>query len=656
MSKPAISCSATWLAVTALLLAACQPRQGEQDKGKSEATPADKSADKGADKAAEPDPFAAAIAKNLPSVPDPTIVAASGPASGAGSAAEIMASLDNAAFRDRAVAFVREVAAGGASVTCTLPLTTPQPLPVSVWLFHGGAVAGRGQSAATEMCVALEDATRRAIAAAGAVQGDANHQRLAQGRFVVELSDRNYALVEHEGKGLELTQGLVPVRVLDKALLRRRIDEGKAYLLRVIEDRPGPGLGGVHKYYHAPTDSFENRVHTIYTASTIYTLLALHAHDKDESLREPIDRAAKFLLSMQSNAPGERSHGAFHYSFDLAKQEPEAKFVVGTTSKTIFTLIELHRLTRDKKYLDVARRAADWLLTMQRPDGRVSSYLRKKPSGSWVVSRKESMLYTGQVLSALSRLYEATRDTKYLGAASHTARYLANEVASKGCYLGDDYRKPNPISSSWALLSLFDFARASGDAELKQTVYRCASELMDRQIRDPDDVYRHGRWRGSLSSSGNGWLAEVLAVLYLDCKKNDPSDCARLHDAIVHVIRLLMQYTYSPESSFVVRNPERARGGVFWNTLDRYVRTDSVCHAMNAYVFMIDHLADGALVEVPEPPLAERLRLQGAPPRPAGGEDEEATPDGEDEEGTGPGDGDEPGESGEGEEAGEAAE
>jgi hypothetical protein len=268
---------------------------------------------------------------------------------------------------------------------------------------------------------------------------------------------------------------------------------------------------------------------------------------------------------------------------------------------------------------------------MQRPDGRVSSYLRQKPSGSWMVSRKESMLYTGQVLSALSRLYEATRDTKYLGAASQTAGYLAGKVAAKGCYLGDDYRKPNPISSSWVILSLFDFARASGDAQIKDTVFGCADELIERQIRDPGDVYRHGRWRASLSSSGNGWLAEVMSELYLDCRKTNPSGCARLHDVIVHVIRLLMQYTYSPENSFVVKNPERALGGVFWNTLDRYVRTDAVCHAMNAYVFMIDHLADGVLIQVPELPLAMRLGLEGTAPRPAGSGGEEA--DGDSEQG-----------------------
>jgi hypothetical protein len=63
----------------------------------------------------------------------------------------------------------------------------------------------------------------------------------------------------------------------------------------------------------------------------------------------------------------------------------------------------------------------------------------------------------------------------------------------------------------------------------------------------------------------------------------------------------------------VVKNPNMAIGGVFWNVAERYVRTDSVCHAMNAYVHIIGYLDEGPLVEVPEPPLAERLSLTAAP-------------------------------------------
>jgi len=575
---------------------ACQPDPGEE---------------------AEPDRFPADIARNLPDVLDPAIEP--------DGETDTIADLDNAEFRDRVIDFVREVATASPTATCAVPLTTSKPLWVTVWMFHGGKSVGRGSFVGTELCDALKTATERAIAASGPNQG-----HVAQARFVVELTDRGYEMVEYQGKGVELANGLVPVRVLDRAMVRGRIDDGAAYLLRVTD----PERGGVHKYYHAPTDSFEHQLHTIYTASTLYTLLALQAHDKDDSLRPPIDHGAQFLLSMQSVAPGQPSHGAFHYALDLDLQQTEPRFVVGTTSKSIFTLIELHALTDEPEYLGAARLAADWLLTMQRPDGSVRSELRRQPNGSWVVTEKESILYTGQVLSALSRLHAATGDNHYLEAAAHTAGHLAGKVESEGCYLGDDYRAPNPISSSWAILSLFDFARASGDDTLRETAYDCAADLLARQIHDPDDVYRHGRWPASLSSSGAGWLAEVLSELYLDCRDDEPDRRDRLRDAIVLLLRQLMQYTYSPESSFMVKNPAMAEGGVFWTTRDRYVRTDSVCHAMNAYVFMLDPLPDGVLVELPEPPLAERLALGDRSQRRVGSEDEEAD--------DGPGEADEP--------------
>jgi hypothetical protein len=503
------------------------------------------------------------------------------------------ADLDNAGFRDRVIAFVREAAAGGPNVICTLP-SIAKPDYVGVAMYYRGKVVGRGTSTSDELCAALKEATERAVEASGQARS-----RVPQARFLVEFDGREYAIVEHEGKGVELVSGLVPVRVLDKAMLRRRIDEGKAYLLRVMD----PQLGGVHKYYHTRTDTFDQRLHTIYTASTIYTLLALNAHDQDQSLREPIERAAGFLLSMQRVAPGQPGHGAFHYSLDLERHEREPRFVVGTTSKSIFTLIELHASTGDRKYLDAARLAADWLLTMQRADGRVSAELNLESDNTWSVNERESLLYTGQVLSALSRLYEATAEQRYLDAASRTAGHLTAKLKTEGCYLGDDYRSHNPISSSWVILSLFDFARASDDSTIRELVFECADQLITRQIDDPNDAYRHGRWQASLSSSGNGWLAEVLSELYLDCPKSDPDGCARYRGAIIRLFRLLMQYTYSPENSFVAKNPDMAGGGLFWNTQDRDVRTDSVCHAMNAYVFMIDHLPDGVLVELPEPPL-----------------------------------------------------
>ncbi|MFY0539429.1 hypothetical protein [Nannocystis pusilla] len=175
-----------------------------------------------------------------------------------------------------------------------MPPTAAQPIRVAVSLYDGGAVVGRGAAADDELCVSLKEAAGLALAASGR-----ERERVELARFVVELVDLEYALVEHDGRGVELVGGLVPARVLGRDMVRRRIDEGTAYLLRVMD----PELGGVHKYYHAPTDRFDDRLHTIYTASTLYTLLAVYARDRDERLRRPIERAAGFLLSMQRVAP-----------------------------------------------------------------------------------------------------------------------------------------------------------------------------------------------------------------------------------------------------------------------------------------------------------------------------------------------------------------
>ncbi len=538
--------------------------------------------------AAERKRFAARIAERLQQVPDPPIVASDVDG----------ADLDNGAFRDRALRLVREVAHGERAV-CALPTRTPRPLRFVVWLHHEGARVGRGEGEDERPCVALKDATRRAIASADPGMID-------RARIVVDLPDRGYAFTELDGRSFELDHGLVPVRAFDRALLERRLAESERYLLRVID----PVRRGVHKYYHAERDALEEQLHTLYTASTAFTLLKLHARSGDRRYLDLAERAAPFLLEMQDVAPGDPARGAFFYAVDTKGKERDETLVVGTTSKTIFTLLELHAATKRARYLDAALLAADWLTKMQRPDGSVRSTLKRAPSGRWIASTKESLLYTGQVLSALSRTYRATGRTRYLDAAAQTATYLSRKVGAEGCHLGDAYRKPNPISSSWVVLSLLDFAKASNDRSSEEVALRCADALLARLVRNERDPYRHGRFGGALSSSGNGWIAEVISEVHLHCRARGLERCERFRDAAVAAVRLLAQYTYSPENAFVAKNPDAAIGGLFWSPRDRYVRTDSVCHAMNAYLNVIDFF-DGRL-ELPEPPLAERLFADAA--------------------------------------------
>ena len=76
---------------------------------------------------------------------------------------------------------------------------------------------------------------------------------------------------EKEEEEKEFIENILVIRELDKELIRQKIEQGREYLFRVIDEKEN----GAHKYYYALDDSFENRLHTIYTSTLTYTLLKL---------------------------------------------------------------------------------------------------------------------------------------------------------------------------------------------------------------------------------------------------------------------------------------------------------------------------------------------------------------------------------------------
>ena len=502
-------------------------------------------------------------------------------------------------FRDLVVKLVREDFLGK-TVKYPKELEIEGDWRVSVKIYHQGEIKGEGTGKSEILSLTLEEATKNTLEDKR-LEG-LDKKDLEEARFLIEIlvpGSGPFSFIEYEGKGKELLKGdLVAVRNLDKELIRQKIIEGKEYLLRVIDKNEH----GVHKYYYALDDSFEDRLHTIYTSSLIYTLLKIYEPEKDESLLEQIFKCGDLILSMQNKEEGTKGYGAFYYSYYLKNKEKEKKFVVGTTSKTIFTLLELYKLTGDAKYLESAKLGANWLITMQKPDGSMKSYLRYTDE-KWVHGTKESFLYNGQVLSALSRLYNISKEKNYYQSAEKIAKNFAKKIEEEGCYLGDDYRPKNPISSSWVVLSLLDFYKISGEEYYKNLVLKCSDDLLKRQITKEDDVIDNGRWEEAYSTSGVGWIAEVVTEIYSFCKEEKMVACDEYKEAVVRAIRWLIQNTYSKENTFFLKNPEKAIGGLFWDYNNKYVRTDSVCHGLNAYLNIINDLEEGLLLSIPEKPL-----------------------------------------------------
>ncbi len=322
---------------------------------------------------------------------------------------------------------------------------------------------------------------------------------------------------------------------------------------------------------------------------------------QDKKILENIPNWGNFLLSMQKKDRVSRAYGAFQYSYYLDSNSKEEKFPVATSVLSIFTLLRLYDLTNDEKYLESAKLAGDWLTTMQKPDGVIRPYGRYV-EGKWLMGKRESLLYNGQVLSALSKLYKITGEIKYYNTAKGIAKHFVAKYEEENGYIEGDYRTKNPISNSWVVMSLMDFYDSKTDMPdgdyYKNIIFELSDIILENQKNDPNDLGNYGRWKGAYSTSGIGWISEVMTEMYGFCKKEGREGCFKYKDAVVQAIRWIVQNTYSKENSYFLLNPERAIGGVFWNSYNKYVRTDSVCHALNSYTRIINELPEGVLLSI----------------------------------------------------------
>ncbi len=150
-----------------------------------------------------------------------------------------------------------------------------------------------------------------------------------------------FSFIDFEGKAVEMVGNRVAVRSVTTSDIEQQLTNSTDYLLKVMH----PKFHGFYKFYDAKTDVAEPRLRTIYSASSLLTLIKLQRSYPSLQLEQYFRPIADFLLSMQVKE-GENL-GGFYYSFSLDTEKHSQTVVVGTTSKTIFTLLELYRTYHD---------------------------------------------------------------------------------------------------------------------------------------------------------------------------------------------------------------------------------------------------------------------------------------------------------------------
>lgn len=467
--------------------------------------------------------------------------------------------------------------------------------------YHGRALLP-GHAQGGSLAKVLSNATAKTI---DQMPADAR-AALDDVRFKVSFDyypNKRYAFIQFGPKALELAGGRVAIRDFGPAEVQAQILESADYIRRVMN----PNLYGFYKFYNAKTNQHENVLRTIYSASSLYTLMQVSAAFPNMPYDKHVQDIANFILKNQVSAGP--NAGAFAYSFNPKTMMPSKRYVVGTASKTIFTLLLLHaKYPKDHRYLSAAQRAGDWLLTRVNAKGEVRP-VTVCESLSCVDNSRSSLLYSGQTLSALSRLYAVTGDGRYQATARRIANVFLARSKNEGLILGDGYRPANSISSSWVMMSLLDFAKITDEAPYIRQAEAIGQAIMQRQITNPSDVFNEGRYLDAMTTSGNGWINEVFGVYYEYCQAKHRSHCVQYKNAMLKTTRWLLQNAYTPENSYNIPDPLAAQGGFILSFTKPVVRTDAVCHGVNSLLSMrkIQGNKTFPWFSLPEPPLKELL-------------------------------------------------
>lgn len=465
--------------------------------------------------------------------------------------------------------------------------------------YQQGQLVGTGTSQAPNLVDALASAYQQTVATV---------KDKRQCRYTFDFSyypHRHFKFISYGSKGLEMTGNRLAQRVLTKEMLHKQVALSTEYLLRSMN----PAYHGFFKYYDATTDKAEPILRTIYTSSSLFSLILIDKLVPQLGLEAHFKPIAQFILNQQLLDGPQK--GAFYYSFNPQTKKHAQRVVVGTTSKTIFTLIKLHeRYPSHTEYLNRAQLAGDWLAKQVHEDGKVTPVYSKR-HGQWVANNQQSLLYSGQVLSALSRLYLVTKNPIYKAKASLIAQHFLELIKTKGYLLGDEYRPANSISTSWVLMSLLDYSRLDANPEYTNAMQHLAEKISTRQRRDVSDLYYLGDYYDALSTSGNGWINEVFGEYYQWCQANKAPDCQRYKKAMLLTSRWLIQNAYTKESAYQAKNPEHAEGGFIRRSNDQVVRTDAVCHGVNSLVTLAGMTKNdpSVLLDITEPPLESILLL-----------------------------------------------
>jgi uncharacterized protein YyaL (SSP411 family) len=256
--------------------------------------------------------------------------------------------------------------------------------------------------------------------------------------------------------------------------------------------------GGVSEGYHLYHEWLPSYPET--TGYLIETFFDYAHFAGDESLGHRAVRMADWLISIQ-NDDGSIPDSSF-------KEK-----VVFDTGQVVFGFIRCYEETGEQKYLDSALRAGNWLLDVQENDGTWRKY---------AINQIPHTYYT-RVAWSLLLLHHVTDDQKYVDSCIRNVEWALTQQKDNGWFQNSSFsleahKKPYTHTIAYTLRGILESGLYLDNKRFIDSVINAMRNLM-KQI--PDSEYIAGsydkEWNGDNTYScltGNAQLAIIMLKLY----------------------------------------------------------------------------------------------------------------------------------------------
>lgn len=213
-----------------------------------------------------------------------------------------------------------------------------------------------------------------------------------------------------------LRNHVIPNDPVDLRSLSTSARAAADYLARSVDDK-----GKFDYKYTASTGRSSYAYNMLRHAGTSYSLAQAYSRFRDPAYMQATERSLDYLLARTELRD---DPGRWGPDYRFITEDRKAK--LGGSALALLAMCEYTEATGDRRYLGAMREFARFIVRMQDEDsGKLASYFDYGPTAE--VPAADSIYYPGESVYALSRLYILDPDPLWLEVATRAARWLIVE-------------------------------------------------------------------------------------------------------------------------------------------------------------------------------------------------------------------------------------